>query len=75
VRRRLQLPSEESGTYYSLPDLEKRVGASVSRLPVSLRILVESVLRQLDGRLARDEDVEALVQCQPNSARRGRQGR
>jgi hypothetical protein len=69
VRRRLQLPSGESGTYYSLLDLEKGVGASVSRLPVSLRILVESVLRQLDGRLVRDEDVEALVQCQPDAAR------
>jgi aconitate hydratase len=45
------------------------VGTSVSRLPVSLRILVESVLRQLDGRLVRDEDVEALVQCQPDAAR------
>jgi aconitate hydratase len=69
VRQRLQLPSGASGTYYSLPDLEKRMGASVSRLPISLRILLESVLRHLDGRLVHDEDVEAIVQWQPDAAR------
>jgi aconitate hydratase len=69
VRQRLQLPSGTSRTYYSLPDLEKRVGASVSRLPISLRILLESVLRHLDGRLVHDEDVEAIVQWQPDAAR------
>jgi aconitate hydratase len=69
VRQRLQLPSAASRTYYSLPDLEKRLGTSLSRLPVSLRILVESVLRQLDGRLVRDEDIEALVHWQPKAVR------
>ena len=65
VRQRLQLPSGASGTYYSLPALEKRGVAQVSRLPVSLRILLESVLRNLDGRRIRDEDVEALARWQP----------
>jgi aconitate hydratase len=55
VRQRLQLSSGASSTYYSLPDLEKRLGRSLSLLPVSLRILVESVLRHLDGRLVRNE--------------------
>ena len=61
VRQRLPLPSGASGTYYSLPQLEKKGIARISRLPVSLRILLESVLRHLDGRRIRDEDVEALV--------------
>jgi aconitate hydratase len=69
LRQRMQLQSGASGTYYSLRHLEKKVGASLSRLPVSLRILVESVLRHLDGRLVRDEDVEALVHWQPKAAR------
>ncbi|MGH9256672.1 MAG: aconitate hydratase, partial [Vicinamibacterales bacterium] len=69
VRQRLQLPSGAPGTYYSLPELEKRGLASISRLPVSLRILLESVLRHLDGRRIRDEDVEALVRWQPGAAR------
>ncbi len=69
VRQRVQLPSGASRTYYSLPQLEKRGVARVSRLPVSLRILLEAVLRNLDGRRIRDEDVEALVRWQPGAAR------
>ena len=69
VRQRLQLPSGESRTYYSLPQLEKRGVASISRLPVSLRILLESVLRNLDGRLIRDENVEQLARWQPTAVR------
>jgi aconitate hydratase len=69
VRQRIQLPTGSSGTYHSLPQLEKKGLASISRLPVSLRILLESVLRHLDGRRIRDEDVEALVGWQPGAAR------
>jgi aconitate hydratase len=69
VRQRLQLPSGASGIYYSLPLLEKIRGSSMSRLPVSLRILIESVLRHHDGRRIRDEDVEALVRWDPGAAR------
>jgi aconitate hydratase len=69
VRQHLQLPSGASGTYYSLPELERTGVAKISRLPVSVRILLESVLRHLDGRRVRDEDVEALVRWQPEAAR------
>jgi aconitate hydratase len=69
ARQRLRLPSGESTTYYSLPQLETSGIASLSRLPVSVRILLESVLRNRDGRRIRDEDVEALVSWQPQSAR------
>src|SRR5690348_2058719 len=69
TRERLPLPSGASGTYYSLPLLEKAgLVASVSRLPVSLRILLESVLRNLDGRRISDEDVEELARWQPTAA-------
>jgi aconitate hydratase len=69
VRQRLRLPSGDSKTYYSLPDLGKSMAANLSRLPVSVRILLESVLRNRDGRRIRDEDVEALVSWQPRAAR------
>lgn len=51
VRQRLELPygASEARTYHSLPRLEKSGFAHISRLPVSLRILLESVLRNLDG--------------------------
>jgi aconitate hydratase len=70
TRQRLELPSGDSGVYYSLPSLEKtRGGRKLSRLPVSLRILLESLLRHLDGRRIRDEDVEALTSWEPNARR------
>ena len=69
VRQRLQLPSGASATYYSLPELERTGVAKLSRLPVSVRILLESVLRHLDGKRVGDEDVEALVRWQPEAAR------
>ncbi len=69
VRQRLTLPSGGSAAYYSLPQLEKSGVASISRLPVSLRILLESVLRNLDGRLIRDENVEGIARWQPSGAR------
>ena len=37
--------------------------------PTSIRILLESVLRHVDGRRIRDEDVEALARWQPGAAR------
>jgi aconitate hydratase len=69
VRQDLPLPSGASGRYYSLPLLEEQGFASVSRLPVSIRILLESVLRNLDGRRIHDEDVEELAGWQPTAER------
>ena len=69
VRQRLQLPSGASATYYSLPLLETRGIGNISRLPVSVRIVLESVLRNVDGQRIRDEDVEALARWQPERAR------
>jgi aconitate hydratase len=69
VRQRLALPSGGSAAYYSLPQLEKRGVARISRLPVSLRILLESVLRNLDGRRIREDDVEELARWGPGAAR------
>jgi aconitase A len=57
ARERLRLPSGESTTYYSLTRLERSGVASLSRLPVSIRVLLESVLRNRDGRRVRDEAV------------------
>ncbi|MGH7556158.1 MAG: aconitate hydratase [Longimicrobiales bacterium] len=69
LRQSLELPSGASGSYYSLPLLERSGFANISRLPVSLRILLESVIRNLDRRRIRDEDVEALARWQPSAAR------
>ncbi|HEY8923219.1 MAG TPA: aconitate hydratase [Polyangia bacterium] len=69
VKQPLTLPSGISRTYCSLPMLEEAGVGKISRLPVSVRILLESVLRHVDGVRIRDEDVEALAGWQPEAAR------
>ena len=43
-------------SYYSLPELEK-LGYNVKRLPLSMRIIIESLLRNIDGVRVREEDL------------------
>ena len=47
--------------YYDLKALEEAGIGKVSRLPYSIRVLLESVLRQHDGRVITDEHVEKLA--------------
>src|SRR5271165_855526 len=51
----------KEGTYYSLPALEERGVGKISRLPVSIRIVLESVLRNCDGKKVTEKDVFALA--------------
>ena len=49
------------GLLFSLPALEEQGVAKISRLPISIRIVLESVLRNCDGKKVRRKDVEALA--------------
>src|SRR6478735_4367153 len=49
------------GFFFSLPALEEQEIGKVSRLPVSIRIVLESVLRNCDGKKVRRKDVETLA--------------
>src|SRR5712691_9664257 len=55
------LDSFGSGRFYSLPKLEAAGVGAVSRLPVSLRIVLESVLRNYDGKKITEDDVRTLA--------------
>jgi aconitate hydratase len=57
--------------FYSLPQLEKEGVGPVSRLPVSIRIVLESVLRNFDGKRITEEDVRELANWKPNDERTG----
>src|SRR5438309_1569943 len=48
------------GLFFSLPALEEQGIGKISRLPVSIRIILESVLRNCDGKKVRGKDVESL---------------
>ncbi|HEX8719791.1 MAG TPA: aconitase family protein, partial [Pyrinomonadaceae bacterium] len=54
----------KAGRFYSLPQLEKEGVGPVSRLPVSIRVVLESVLRNCDGRAVEEADVRALANWQ-----------
>ena len=57
--------SGNEGVYYSLPQLEKEGLGAISRLPVSIRIVLESVLRNFDGgKKVNEEHVRALADWQ-----------
>ncbi|MEW5789856.1 MAG: aconitate hydratase AcnA [Pseudomonadota bacterium] len=58
-----------TGTYYSLPRLEKAGLGAISRLPVSIRVVLESVLRNYDGRKITEQHVKELANWQANAPR------
>jgi aconitate hydratase len=59
----------KTGKLYSLPALEQALGAKISRLPVSIRIVLEAVLRNCDGKKVTEEHVRQLANWQPNAPR------
>src|SRR6201988_3236509 len=52
---------DKTYTYFSLPDAEKNGLAGVSRLPFSLRVLLENLLRFEDGQSVTSTNIEALA--------------
>src|ERR1700731_839640 len=53
--------NERKAFLHSLPALEKQGVGKISRLPISIRIVLESVLRNCDGQKVRRRDVETLA--------------
>jgi len=68
-RQSFNLASGKQGTLYSLPALEKAGIGKISRLPVSIRIVLESVLRNCDGKKVTEQHVRQLANWQPNATR------
>jgi aconitate hydratase len=58
----------KSGHFYSLPELAKTF-PTVKRLPVSIRIVLESVLRNCDGKKVSEHHIKQLANWQPTAAR------
>jgi aconitate hydratase len=59
--RKFDAGKGRDASFYSLPALEEQGIAKISRLPISIRIVLESVLRNCDGQKVRRKDVEALA--------------
>ena len=69
TRKTFQLANGKRGTLYSLPALEAAGLGKISRLPVSIRIVLEAVLRNYDDKKISEAHVRQLANWQPNAAR------
>ena len=67
--REFKTSSDVTGRYFALESLEAGGLGAVSRLPYCLRIVLESLLRNCDGKRVTEEHVRGLAAWQPNAAR------
>ncbi len=65
--KRLLTSKTTTLTYYSLPELEKQ-GHAISKLPFSIRILLENALRNYDEFQVTKEHVETLLNWEPKAS-------
>jgi len=68
-RQTLTLANGTMSALYSLPALEKAGVGTISRLPVSIRIVLESVLRNCDGKKVTEQHIRELANWKPNAER------
>src|SRR5437870_5660693 len=68
-RQTFDLGNGSKGTFYALPALEKAGLGAISRLPVSIRIVLESVLRNCDGKRVQEQSVRELAAWKPMEER------
>ena len=64
-----RLASGKTSRYYALAALEAAGLGNIARLPVSIRIVLEAVLRNCDGQKVTADHVRQLAAWQPNAAR------
>ncbi len=67
--KEFKISGAKKGQFYSLPALQKALGTKIDRLPVSIRIVLESVLRNCDGKKVTEAHVRQLANWKPNAAR------
>src|SRR3954454_1300244 len=69
TRLTFDLGGGRQGWFYSLPALERAGVGKISRLPVSIRIVLESVLRNCDGKKVTEQHVRQLANWAPVAPR------
>ena len=67
--REFKFSGSKKAQLYSLPALQKSLGKNIDRLPISIRIVLESVLRNCDGKKVTEAHVRQLANWKPNAAR------
>ncbi len=64
-----KISDTKKGKFFSLPALEKNLGVKISRLPVSIRVVLEAVLRNCDGKKVTVDHVKQLANWGATAAR------
>ncbi len=67
--QKFELGNGKQGQFYSLPALEKAGVGAISKLPVSIRLVLESVLRNCDGKKVSEANIKELANWKPNETR------
>lgn len=67
IKKLLSSSKNQNFTFYSLAELEKQ-GHNVSKLPFSIRILLENALRNFDGFAITKENVETILNWDPKGS-------
>jgi aconitate hydratase len=63
------LGNGSTGKFYSLPALEQAGVGPISKLPVSIRLVLESVLRNCDGKKVSEANIKELANWRPTETR------
>ena len=69
ARQQFTLGNGQKADFFSLPALEQAGVAKISKLPVSIRIVLESVLRNCDGQKILEKDVQELANWKAKAER------
>ncbi len=67
--KEFKISGTKKGKFHSLPALQKTLGVNIDRLPVSIRVVLESVLRNCDGKKVTEAHVRQLANWKPNASR------
>ena len=68
-KKSIKLHGKKNGYYFSLPELEKKGIGKISKLPISIRIVLESVLRNQDEKKITKNHVVDLANWKPKEKR------
>ncbi|MDX2082858.1 MAG: aconitate hydratase AcnA [Rickettsiales bacterium] len=61
---------EKEYKFFSIQDAAKKLGKDISKLPYSLKILLENLVRNFDGEIIKEEHISSLIDSVKNSQKR-----
>lgn len=71
LKEKISLSSGKEYDYYSFKKLESSSGKSLKSIPFSLKIILEGMMRNLDEKKVRTQDIEALLAYEPKNVEGG----